>query len=245
MAERPSAPLPNEEALRAEIARLNKIIHALMNRAERSMSIKGSDFNLFQTAVLLDDQVRQRTAELKTALEEVQALQTRLREQAIRDPLTGLFNRRYLTETFDRELLRAHRNGSPISAIMGDIDHFKSVNDTYGHQAGDEVLRAFGTLLKQGARGSDICCRYGGEEFLLVLFDMAIDDAWRRAERLRQAVAAAAIPLGASVVRITASFGIASFPAHGETGEALIAAADAALYAAKKAGRNQTRTANR
>lgn len=226
-------------ALQAENRRLNKIIRALMNRSERSASLRGSDFNLFQTAVMLEEQVRQRTEELETVLREVQVLQARLEQQAICDPLTGLYNRRYLDGAFDRELARAGRSGSPVAVIMGDIDHFKAVNDTYGHRAGDEVLRAFSTLLKQNCRRSDIPCRYGGEEFLLVLVDTPEDEAVRRAEQCRQALSATPVIFGPSAIRVTASFGVASFPAAGRTRDALIAASDAALYEAKGLGRDR------
>lgn len=231
----------DERALRAEIVRLNKIIRALMNRVEHSTRMGGSDFDLFQTAIVLEEQVRRRTEELETALREVQALQARLREQAIRDPLTGLYNRRYLDETLDRELIRAERLGHPVSVIMGDIDRFKAVNDGHGHPAGDEVLRVFGGLLRHATRGSDIGCRYGGEEFLLILFDTAPADAFKRAEQLRTAIAATPITFEASVIHVTASFGVAAFPEHGRSSAALIAAADTALYAAKAGGRDQVR----
>jgi diguanylate cyclase (GGDEF)-like protein/PAS domain S-box-containing protein len=360
----------DEPALRAEIVRLNKIVRALMNRAERSMNIAMSDFSMFQTAVTLEEQVRRRTEELEAALrtnektmralreseakfhglvdqslvgiaivrdgrfshanpklasifgysvdeilqlgaldvvadnerplagehirkglageiqdapfvflgrrkdgtqvhievaispmsvggkpaliavltdisERVQAetdvrmLNEQLREMACHDALTGLFNRRYLEDTFERELIRAARLDRPVSVVMGDLDHFKSVNDTYGHQAGDEVLREFGRLLRLHARGSDIYCRYGGEEFLLVLPDMAEETACERAEQLRMAIAAAPILYGESSIQVTASFGVATFPQHGNTGDDLIAAADNALYTAKESGRNQ------
>jgi len=123
--------------------------------------------------------------------------------------------------------------------IMGDLDHFKAVNDCYGHLAGDEVLRVFGELLKRHARSTDIYCRYGGEEFLLVMPNMAKDNAVQRAENLRSAIATAPIPYGASRIAVTASFGIATFPCEGQAGDELIAAADRALYAAKAAGRNR------
>jgi PAS domain S-box-containing protein len=286
----------NEQALRDEIVRLNKVIGALMDRAERSASVQGSDFGLFQTAIMLEEQVRSRTSELEAALREnerinralreseakfrglvsqslvgiviltdwkfsysndkfneifgysadevralgpldiatendrplvaenirkrlsgeverveyviralrkngveidveihssamnidgklefislyvdvtertraereVQALQEELREQATRDPLTGLYNRRYLEESLGRELISAERHGYPVSVIMGDLDHFKLINDVYGHLGGDEVLRSFGDLLKRQVRGSDIYCRYGGRNF--------------------------------------------------------------------------------
>lgn len=225
--------------MRAEIVRLNKVVRALMNQVERNTGLQGSEFNLFQTTILLEEEVRRRTEELEKALHEVQALQTQLREQAIRDPLTGLYNRRYLDETLGRELIRAERLGHPLGVIMGDLDRFKAVNDRYGHPAGDEVLRVFGGLLQHAARGSDICCRYGGEEFLLALFDTALPDVLKRAEQLRAAFAATPVLCGTSAIRLTASFGVAVFPEHGRTGAALIAAADAALYVAKDAGRNR------
>ncbi len=230
-----------ETRLHTEIVRLNKIIQALMNRSERSANLQDSDFNLFQTAILLEDQVHRRTEDLEAALHKVQALQAQLREQAVRDPLTGLYNRRYLTETFGRELLRAQRCARQVSVVMGDIDYFKAINDTHGHLAGDEVLKTFSALLKHYSRGSDISCRYGGEEFLLVLFDMVEDDAYLRTEQLRQAFAASAITWGGSVIQATASFGVAVFPLDADTSDKLIAAADAALYAAKDAGRNQVK----
>jgi diguanylate cyclase (GGDEF)-like protein/PAS domain S-box-containing protein len=361
---------PDEQALTGEIVRLNKIIRALMDRAERSTSVQGSDFGLFQTAIMLEEQVRRRTAELEAALREnekinralreseakfrglvsqslvgiaiiedgkfsysnarfdeifgystdeirglgpldvtagddrplvaesirkrlagevervdyvfrglrkngavidveihgsameiggkrtlislvmdvtertraereVQALQEKLREQSTRDALTGLYNRRYLEETLGRELILAQRNGDPVSVIMGDLDHFKAVNDRYGHLGGDEVLRAFGALLKRHARGSDIYCRYGGEEFLLVLPGMAEKHAVARAEQLRSAIAATPVGFGALTIAVTASFGVATFPRDGQSCDGLIAAADSALYAAKAAGRNR------
>jgi len=172
---------------------------------------------------------------------EVQALQAQLREQAIRDPLTGLFNRRYLDEVITSEMARADRGGYPMSLIMCDIDHFKLINDKYGHLAGDEVLRAFSRLIKQYSRGGDIICRFGGEEFLLVLPGMTREDAVVRAEQLRLAFAAALMSHNATIIRATASFGIATFPVDGHTIDALIGAADKALYLAKEAGRNQVR----
>lgn len=360
----------NEEALKTEIARLNKMIQALMDRAERSTSVHSSDFSMFQTAIMLEEQVRTRTAELEQALREnekinralreseekfhglvsqslvgiaivengkfsysnakfnemfgysaqevralepldvtaemdrplvaenirkrlsgevkqvvylshglrkngdvidievhssimtingkpaliglimdvteriraqheLQALQKRLLNQSIHDPLTGLYNRRYLEETLDRELILAEHHNYPISIIMGDLDHFKKVNDHFGHLAGDEVLRIFGNLLKQHARHNDVYCRYGGEEFLLVLPKVEKALAIERAEQLRSAMAAAPIFYGISAISVTVSFGVATFPKDGQTGDELISAADSALYAAKASGRNR------
>jgi diguanylate cyclase (GGDEF)-like protein/PAS domain S-box-containing protein len=169
---------------------------------------------------------------------EVQDLQETLREQATHDALTGLHNRHYFEETLGRELILAERHGHCISLIMGDLDNFKAINDHYGHLAGDEVLRAFGDLMKRHMRGSDICCRYGGEEFVLILPQMTKDNAVNRAEQLCIAVAAAPVPYGASAIKATGSFGVATFPRDGRTASELIASADSAMYAAKAAGRN-------
>jgi diguanylate cyclase (GGDEF)-like protein/PAS domain S-box-containing protein len=354
----------------AEVVRLNKIIQALMDRAERNTSAQVSDFGMFQATIMLEARVRRRTAELEAALREnektsralreseakfrglvsqslvgivliedgrfsysnakfdeifgysseeirgmgpletavesdrglvaenidmrlkgevsqlhyvfhglrkngtvidiechssvmnvgnrsllislimdisertraeraVQVLQEELREQSTHDALTGLYNRHFLEESFGRELLLSERGGHPVSVIMGDLDHFKAVNDRYGHLAGDEVLRVFGTLLTNNARASDIVCRYGGEEFLLVLPGMTAEGAVERAEQLRQAMAATPVSNGVSRITVTASFGVATFPTHSRTTDELIAAADRALYSAKAEGRNR------
>lgn len=174
---------------------------------------------------------------------EVQSLQAKLREQAIRDPLTGLYNRRYLSNAIKDELARAARGGYPVSLVMGDIDHFKVINDSHGHLAGDEVLKRFSRLIKKNARQSDIICRYGGEEFLMVLPGMTKKDAARRTERLRMAFEATLITHDESTLRATASFGVATYPEDSKVMERLITAADKALYAAKDAGRNNVKTA--
>jgi diguanylate cyclase (GGDEF)-like protein/PAS domain S-box-containing protein len=173
----------------------------------------------------------------------VKKLQAQLREMAIRDPLTDLYNRRYLDETIGRELIRAERERSPLSVVMVDIDHFKGINDSRGHSAGDEVLKAFGKIIKHHARGSDIVCRYGGEEFLLVFPGMEKAIALARAEQLRAEFANTSVQCGNSAIHATASFGVASFPEDGRDAARLIAAADKALYAAKEAGRNSVRVA--
>lgn len=369
MADR-SDPAADPQALQAEIARLNKVVRALMDRAERSTRAQGSDFSLFQTGIMLEDLVRRRTVELEEAFREnekiyralresearfrgvvsqslvgiaiiedgrctyanpklaqmfgytveemqrltleevapatdgqliaeqirrrlagqaerpefifkglrkdgvlidieshssvmamgakmvlislmsditerlrvereVRALQDQLREQAIHDPLTGLYNRLPLNEFFDRELRIALRRSQPISVILADLDYFKMVNDTYGHQAGDQVLRVFGNLIRQCYRISDIHCRYGGEEFLILLPDMELALACERTEELRKAVEATPIVFGTTTIHVTVSFGVAAFPQHGQTRDTLIAAADWALYAAKDHGRNR------
>lgn len=364
------AAAPDQKALRAEITRLNKVVKALMDRAERSTCSQGSDFSLFQATVLLEEQVRSRTAELEQALREnerieralrkseakfravvsqslvgiaiieggkfgyvnsklaeifgyapkemlelgpldiaadadrefvahqiqrrlsgeadyleyvfrgmrkdrseihvechssvmdvagqpvltslivdvteriralrkLEELQEQLREQAIHDPLTGLYNRLPLNEFLDRELSLASRKGYPVTVILADLDHFKVINDTYGHPAGDEVLRQFAERIKKHFRASDICCRYGGEEFLLVLPKSTNKEALKRASEIREIVARNAFVLSGSVINVTASFGVASYPQHGHTRDVLVTAADKALYKAKNDGRNR------
>jgi diguanylate cyclase (GGDEF)-like protein len=171
-------------------------------------------------------------------------LQESLRDQAIRDPLTGLFNRRYMEESLDRELLRARRRHMPLGVIMIDIDHFKHFNDTFGHAAGDVLLREIGVLLQRHMRGEDIACRYGGEEFTLILLEASAEDTQQRAMLLRQEAGRLRVeyghqPLGA----ITISVGVAVFPDHGGAADALLKAADTALYRAKSSGRDRVMVA--
>lgn len=358
------------KALLSEVGRLKKMVKSLMDRAERNTSVQGSDFSSFQTAIMLEDQVRKRTSELQAALSEnekinralreseatfhglvnqslvgiviieegrlsyvnpkfgeifghppadvlghlaidfiapddqavatalvlqqlsgeavpavtvlhglhrsgaiidievhttfmelkgkrafiglvvdvtermraerdVIALQEALREQATHDALTGLFNRHYLEDSLAQALIAAERHGHPLSVIMADLDHFKRVNDVHGHLAGDQVLREFGALFKRHARGSDVYCRYGGEEFLLVMPQLSQGHAVERAEQLRSALAAAPVQYGSERIAVTASFGVSTFPQGGCTGDQLISSADKALYEAKAAGRNR------
>lgn len=177
--------------------------------------------------------------QLEAQLEKIILLQSELKEQAIRDPLTGLYNRRYLNETLPRELSRARRDVQPLAVVMLDLDHFKQVNDTYGHAAGDAVLKAVAVVLETGARESDMVCRYGGEEFLIALPGINAEQALQRAESWRVAMAATAIRHGDAAIVITLSAGIALFPNHGEDVLSLIACADRALYESKNGGRNR------
>ena len=169
-------------------------------------------------------------------------LRETLRSQAIRDSLTGLFNRRYLEETMEREINRVKRQGVPLGVIMMDLDHFKQYNDTFGHSAGDELLSDLGILLKSHIRGEDIACRYGGEEFLLILPGASMEIALERAEHLRQAVKEMHQHYQ-GLKPSSLSLGVAVYPDHGDTGLQLIQSADAALYRAKKAGRNRVASA--
>ncbi len=159
---------------------------------------------------------------------------------SIRDPLTGLYNRRYVEETLEREAQRCLRGGRSMSVLMLDVDHFKRFNDTFGHDAGDVVLRTLGALLKQQFRSSDLPCRLGGEEFLVILPESDEASAFKRAEGVREAVAALDLHHdGKSLGAVTASIGVATFPKPVEHHEHLIQTADMALYRAKQEGRNR------
>jgi len=163
-----------------------------------------------------------------------------LRGQSIRDPLTGLFNRRFMEESLERELRRAMRAKQQVALLMLDIDHFKRFNDTFGHQAGDALLRALGKLLRESTRGQDVVCRYGGEEFAFVLAGASFDAAQKRAEFLREDIKQLNVQYGGQLLgAVTLSIGIAVFPEHGDSAEHLLKAADDALYRAKEGGRDR------
>lgn len=177
-------------------------------------------------------------ANLQVQLEVNQKLQAQLTEQANRDPLTGLYNRRYLDSTMPRELAHAKRDGQAMWLMLIDIDHFKSINDNYGHQAGDEVIKGVAHLLHDKARAEDVVCRFGGEEFLLLLPNMPQAVALTRAEEWRQTFADSVISAAGQQIQATLSIGMADYPLHGSTQEELIGNADRALYRAKSQGRN-------
>ena len=195
------------------------------------------------------ENLRQRETDLVAAnarlyeqLREIEALQQQLHEQAVRDPLTALANRRFFDSVIEREAARALRDDEPLALLMVDVDHFKNFNDSYGHQAGDECLRAIAGCLRAAARrGGDLAARYGGEEFCLVLVDTDAVVAGRLAERLRQSVAALDIVhSGSPLARVTVSIGVAVMPAAGiNDASSLLRAADRALYQAKQDGRDR------
>lgn len=163
-----------------------------------------------------------------------------LRELSVRDHLTGLFNRRYMEETLERELLRASRKGLSLGIMMLDVDDFKQFNDIYGHAAGDAVLRELGDLLLGHFRGEDIACRYGGDEFIIVLLDASLEMTRERAERLCEHARHVNIQFeGQALEAVTFSVGIAVFPEGGSTSAEVLKAADTALYRAKHAGRGR------
>lgn len=183
--------------------------------------------------------LKESNRQLHARIEEIGRLQVALQELAVRDSLTGLYNRRYLDETLEREVSRARREGIPLSLVMLDIDYFKRVNDGYGHQVGDEVLRVLATTLSADIRAEDVACRYGGEEFLILLPNMPLEAAVQRAEAWRAAVERLSIAHGDFRLAFTISLGVSAYPDHGKTPDELTRCADQALYKAKRDGRNQ------
>lgn len=186
----------------------------------------------------IEKRLRSINDQLQTQLIEIGILQSKLREQAIRDPLTNLFNRRYLEETLDRELSRAARENYPVCIIMIDLDHFKQINDTYGHEAGDLVLKTIAQKLSEQSRRGDFACRYGGEEFVVVMPNVSLTTAYQRAMHFRQLLTSLSVPYDYDELRVTLSMGIACYPQNGATRDVLLRAADQAMYAAKEAGRD-------
>jgi diguanylate cyclase (GGDEF)-like protein len=192
-----------------------------------------------ELAAAVLDVVRRSDARYRDLEERFRALS----ELSARDALTGLYNRRYMIEKIESEMNRSLRHGSPVAVLMMDIDHFKRVNDTWGHAVGDQVLKSVGQVLRDSCRVYDIPGRYGGEEFCVVLPETSLGHSPAVAERIRTRVAAAMVPVGATAVNVTASIGIAAI--DDETADAILTAsalidrADQALYAAKNRGRNR------
>jgi diguanylate cyclase (GGDEF)-like protein len=200
-------------------------IHPTPGKSE--LSQLGAAFDAMAQAL------QQRDSELRQAVLELHA-------QANTDSLTQLHNRRQLVELLPRELVRARRKSARVAALMIDLDFFKKINDTYGHKAGDLVLSEVGQLLRAGVRASDIACRYGGEEMLLILPDTALKAATDRAEGIRMKIKELRITHeGREIVPITASIGVSIFPDHADDSDALLRVADDALYHAKNGGRDR------
>ena len=182
--------------------------------------------------------------ERKTAQDALLASETRLREKSVRDYLTGLFNRRYLEETLDRELMRASRKQFSLGVIMLDVDDFKHFNDTYGHPAGDMILKELGSLLLHQFRGEDIACRYGGDEFIIVLPDASLEVTHQRASLICEYTKLFDLQFMVQPFNVvTLSVGVAVFPENGLTRTDILKSVDNALYAAKRKGRGQVATA--
>jgi diguanylate cyclase (GGDEF)-like protein len=163
-----------------------------------------------------------------------------LSRQSIQDPQSGLYNRRFMEESLQREISRAQRKQTQIGIIMGDMDHFKKFNDVYGHAAGDKIITLVGKLLKEKFRGSDIACRYGGEEFIIILPESDQADTIKRADKLREEIKNMELVYQGQVLgTLTMSMGVAAYPANGTRIEELLRVADTALYKAKQEGRDR------
>jgi diguanylate cyclase (GGDEF)-like protein len=172
-------------------------------------------------------------------------LREKLRTQSVRDPLTGLFNRRYMEETLERELRRAERKAVPVGIIMLDLDHFKTFNDSFGHLGGDALLRSVGEFVQARFRREDVVCRYGGDEFAIILPETSLEATGQRAEQLREEIKTLQVQYrGKPLSGITLSAGLAAFPEHGTALDNLMQSADTALYRAKIEGRDRVVTAH-
>jgi diguanylate cyclase (GGDEF)-like protein/PAS domain S-box-containing protein len=187
----------------------------------------------------MEEELRQANEKLSAQLVEIESLHETLREQAIRDPLTGLYNLRFLNESMKREIAQAIRENNSLSVVLMDIDHFKNFNDTHGHKAGDEVLQALGKMLSTQTRAGDIACRYGGEEFMVIMPSAHTEETFKRAEQWRKMFESTQIDDKGKLLSATVSAGVATFPDHGSTGDEIWRAADKALYEAKTTGRNR------
>jgi len=186
----------------------------------------------------LENDLKYANEVLTQQLDEIEKLRAELQEQAIRDPLTNVYNRRYMAEFLDKEIARSERDQTPVSIVIMDMDNFKQFNDTYGHKCGDVVLQFFANFLLEHTRRGDIVCRYGGEEFVIVMPNAPFETGYERAETWRQDFSEAAIEYDGMKLSATFSAGVSCFPQHGGTGDALLQAADKALYYSKNHGRN-------
>jgi diguanylate cyclase (GGDEF)-like protein len=243
-----AAPQASPEGFRAEPVPADGLLLPIARKLQDVAT------NLERLNAQLDHSLAQRNAQLdvvrsaldqeikKRILAEQELTQTNygLRDLVVHDELTGLHNRRYLEESLGREESRALRSRQPLALMMIDIDNFKRVNDTLGHAAGDTVLREMGRYLLSVARGEDIVCRYGGEEFVLVMAQAPRGTIRDRAEALRRGVQALEIEHdGLLIGPITVSVGVGIFPDHGSSGRAVLQVADHAMYRAKQSGRNR------
>jgi len=189
---------------------------------------------------LVETALQKSNKQLESQLIEIKQLETKLREQAIRDPLTGVFNRRYMDEMLKKELARALRAKKPLSVVILDLDRLKQINDTYGHvEGGDKALQVLTDTIKKIIRIEDILCRYAGDEFMVILYDTSAQVAYERALEWKSAVSKIKIKNDEEEFSITFSAGVAEYTSHEATGESILIQADQALYRAKELGRDK------
>ncbi|MFY9261152.1 MAG: GGDEF domain-containing protein [Gallionella sp.] len=248
--------------LQREILRLNKIIQALMNRAERNSSLQGSDFSLFQTAITLEAQVRLRTNELESALRENEKITRALRESenkirklAFYDTLTELANRRLMTDRLGQAMAAGKRSQRYGAVMFLDLDNFKPLNDSYGHDVGDLLLIEVAHRITRCVRETDTVARFGGDEFVVMIGELDADKERSRtqtaviAEKIRAILAEPYLLIRKQVAAVnatvehhcTSSIGVVLFLDHDATQEDILKWADIAMYQAKDAGRNRIR----
>lgn len=216
---------------------------------ELTVSALYNQFNVLEGRVIVAHDVTERkwlendliyaNDSLTKQLAEINELRAQLQEQAIRDPLTNVYNRRFLAEALDRELAQAGRSEKPASVVILDIDNFKKFNDIYGHRCGDVVLQFIAKFLNDRTRRGDVLCRYGGEEFVVFMPNASLESAYQRAESWRSELESTIIEYDGLSLKTTFSAGVASFPIHGSTGDTILQAADKAMYQSKNSGKNQ------
>ncbi|MFB2981293.1 GGDEF domain-containing protein [Microseira sp. BLCC-F43] len=232
-------------AMSLQLHESNKQLQAeIAERQRTETGLRSSQTELESLLAILSRDKADLEIMLETTTQHGDLIEELLHNQCIRDPLTGLFNRRFVGNFLERELNRSLREQQALGVIMFDIDHFKRFNDTFGHDAGDVVLAEVGRFLQHSICNSDIACRYGGEEFMLILPETDWENTKQRAEQLRDGIKHLKLeylhqPLGG----ITISLGVACFPEHGTSGAELIQVADVALYRAKALGRDRVVTA--
>jgi len=222
--------------VRSRLETVRRRNHELEERVgERTKELENAKQELSKA----NDALEMSNNALETQLKEVNILRAKFQEQTIRDPLTGLYNRRYLSDVLEKEFPRALRQTTSFVFVLLDLDHFKNVNDTYGHAGGDKALIALSDLLEKYTRAGDYAFRYGGEEFMVLMPDIDLEDAHNRAEELRRSVEELFVEHEKVTIKLTTSIGVASYPQHGNDSEALLLAVDDALYQAKHLGRNR------
>ena len=187
----------------------------------------------------LENDLQYANESLKNQLIEIELLREKLQEQAIRDPLTNVYNRRYMAEFLDKDIARAKRDNTSLSIVVIDMDNFKFFNDTYGHKCGDVILQIFAKFLIDHTRRGDVVCRYGGEKFVVLMPNATLEDSYERAEMWRRSFSGTSIEYEGIYLFATFSAGVACFPVHGISGDLTLQAADRALYKSKNSGKNK------